>query len=124
MFWPICSSEKDFSSHCTTNEITVCARRIFEDLKIVGNRWDDVLPDIVDDDYTDIRTDAETPQAYALRRNAATRFYASPIELDEADLHYIIGHEIAITGIERFDYTNSDIMESVIQKMRKHNYYK
>lgn len=124
MLWPICSSEKDLSEHCTTNEITVCAREVFEMLNIAGNRWDDVLEEAMGYDYEEIRNDTETPQAYALRRNAVTRFYSYPIQLDEAELHYIIGHEIDVTGIERSDYTNTDIMETVVNKMRRHRFYK
>ena len=121
--YPLCSAKKRFDLHCTTDEITEAAKRIFNSLGIVGNTWNEVLAENEWDSFAEIREDSETPQAYALRRNALTRFYGDPIRLDEAELQYIAGHEIEDPTIRRSDYTNADIMRPIIRKMSRCKLY-
>lgn len=121
---PICGSDKNPLEHCTTDEITVRAKEIFNELNIKGNTWDELLTDEQMENINEIESDAQSPQCYALRRNAITRFYGDPICLTEEELHYIAGHAIDVTNIERSDFTNYDVMKELINKMQKHELYK
>lgn len=121
---PICGCDKNHLIHCTTEEITNRAKLVFSDLGIEGNTWKELLSPEQLEEVEIIKQDANSPQCYALRRNAITRFYSYPISLREEELHYIAGHEIDVNNVLRTDYTNYDVMSEIVQKMEKHKYYR
>lgn len=114
---PLCCSPYNPKQHCTYEEINQAAKQIFRLLGINGNKWSLLLSE---EDAAGIIAEEKDPTAYLLRRNAATRYYS--LWLTEAEIHYIMGHEIDATGTIRSDYTNSRLMKPIIDKIGKHKH--
>lgn len=58
------------------------------------------------------------PTSYIFRRHFATR--QKGLGLEEAEIHYLMGHSLVRDGVPKYIFSNEDVLCSLLSKMNRH----
>ena len=123
----ITCKDQDYSSNCSADDLTIAGRDMFisigmrqEELCAIAKELSIATAEaeeagISEDDI--LLLYEKEPTSYLLRRNFATHMFL--LGLDDAETHYIIGHTMEDTNMNRHDYTDESLLMSIKQKLDK-----
>lgn len=111
--------KKDLATRCGTTDLTKAGRRFFREMKIgTMAMYEQIRVDALEQISQGSYLIEKDPTPYLFRRNYATHLYC--LGFPEAEIQYLIGHEIEDYQRYRNFYTNLDEINSFFERMEMH----
>lgn len=114
---PIVCLDDQYTRRCASKELTAAGTAILREVKIEQEMLALIDFDIRRPGRTEEGIVEKDPTAYACRRNLGTQLFI--LGLDEAEIQYIMGHEIEDDNDERNFYRNEEKLYEIALKMEK-----
>lgn len=112
---PIACSDKDFTMHCVSADLTAEGRRILRRAEYDYSKYTEIKETARNSDDPLVFGDEKCPTAYLFRRNFGE--HLRDLGYTDAEIQYLMGHVIESESRKRHDYTNSDMLERLAKKM-------
>lgn len=118
---PIACREHDFTTRCSSRDLTDSARILFQEIELMHEQMYDLQEEIRTRQERVVSTFANNfesePSAYIFRRNFGTHLHL--LGLDESEISYIIGHDIESRYETRNEFMNEDKRYRIKLKMEQ-----
>jgi len=114
---PIVCNNSDYLTRCHSKHLTAAGRKLFKSIHINEDELAYIDTELEQNRLVEDGIDEKDPTAYLLRRNLGTHLYI--LGLSEAEIQYIMGHDIEDPYESRNDFTNEDKLYQIKQKMDK-----
>ncbi len=119
---PIVCVGNDYENRCIADHLTSAGRQLFKDIEVDEKLVRSAEEELIDiftaaidiDDEVVLKKQATT---YLLRRNYATHLLI--LELDDVEIHYLMGHQIENRSFNRNDLNNPDKLFAMYKKLNQ-----
>lgn len=112
---PIVCSDFDYLERCNSKQLTAAGRQILKAVKIAENELAYIDIELEENRLAEDGVYEKDPTVYLCRRNLGTHLYI--MGLTEAEIQYIMGHDIEDPYESRNDFTNEDKLYQIKRKM-------
>lgn len=116
---PVVCKGKNYFERCKTIDISNVARQKFKELNVGMEALEETAKTLL----IKAEIEEEEPTAYLLRRNNCK--HLKIIGLSEAEMQYLMGHEIEDPAKNRNYFANEECLGEIYKKLKKHpfNFY-
>lgn len=112
---PIVCSDFDYLERCNSKQLTAAGRQILKAVKIAENELAYIDIELEENRLAEDGVYEKDPTVYLCRRNLGTHLYI--MGLTEAEIQYVMGHDIEDPYENRNDFTNEDKLYQIKRKM-------
>lgn len=114
---PIVCSNSDYLERCNSKHLTAAGRQLLKDIHIEEDELAYIDIELEENRLAEDGIYEKDPTVYLFRRNLGTHLYI--LGLTEAEIQYIMGHDIEDPYESRNDFTNEDKLYQIKLKMDK-----
>ncbi|MGN1158335.1 MAG: hypothetical protein ACI4TK_19355 [Agathobacter sp.] len=112
---PIACCGTNYMERCASRHLTAACRELFKEIGVSEKMLAYLDRDLHQNDYSELKEKEAT--AYTFRRNFGTHLFI--LGLDEAEIQYIIGHDVEDPYETRNEYVNEDRRYAIKLKMEQ-----
>lgn len=110
--------KNDTLEGCKPSDLGKTGRQLFKTIHMNEDQFSQIGRTIKDKEKCEeMGIREKEPTAYLLRRNFAT--HLSILSLTQAEIEYVMGHEILSNEIERGDFENEDLLYRICRKLAR-----
>ena len=111
---PIACVGSDYGHRAGAHQITAAGRQLFRSIGMDRRQLAYIDMDLADPHMQDYEKD---PSVYRFRRNFGT--YLHILGLSEAEIQYVLGHNIEDIHLTRSDFMDEDKLYAIKQKLKR-----
>lgn len=113
--FPIVCLDDHWEQRCSARHLTAAARKLFQSINMNAAQVSMIDDDLRTDSDSDFPFDEKEPTAYLLRRTFGTHMHI--LQLNEAEIQYVLGHDIESPFATRNEYVNEEMLYEIHLKM-------
>ena len=112
---PIVCSDFDYLERCNSKQLTAAGRQMLKAVNVAEDELAYIDIELEENRLAEDGIHEKDPTVYLCRRNLGTHLYI--MGLTEAEIQYIMGHDIEDPYENRNDFTNEDKLYQIKRKM-------
>lgn len=112
---PIVCMNEDYLTRCNSKHLTAAGRQLLKEVDVKEDELAYIDIELEENRLVEDGIDEKDPTVYLFRRNLGTHLYI--LGLTEAEIQYVMGHEIEDPYENRNDFTNEDKLYQIKLKM-------